>query len=86
MLGDFYGAGPKSEAMAISLKLISDSRYNGIEEEVEAHKDVLGSRERSQQHHSQKVRQLLYQEVLLTLVSDPAAFSKAAFYVGMRGT
>ncbi|KAK5965299.1 hypothetical protein GCK32_002039 [Trichostrongylus colubriformis] len=35
------------EAMAFSLKLISDSRYNSIEEEVEAHKDVIGSRERA---------------------------------------
>ncbi|VDL62766.1 unnamed protein product [Nippostrongylus brasiliensis] len=35
------------EAMSISLKLISDSRYNSIEEEVETHKDVLGTRERN---------------------------------------
>ncbi|VDP30178.1 unnamed protein product [Heligmosomoides polygyrus] len=35
------------EAMTISLKLISDERYNGIEEEVEAHKDVIGTRERA---------------------------------------
>nr|CDJ87236.1 Protein of unknown function DUF477 domain containing protein [Haemonchus contortus] len=35
------------EAMAISLKLISDTRYNSIEEEVEAHKDIIGSRERA---------------------------------------
>ncbi|VDM53936.1 unnamed protein product [Angiostrongylus costaricensis] len=34
------------EAMSISLKLISDSRYNSIEEEVEARKDVTGIRER----------------------------------------
>ncbi|VDM74088.1 unnamed protein product [Strongylus vulgaris] len=33
------------EAMSISLKLISDDRYNSIEEEVEAHKDVIGTRE-----------------------------------------
>ncbi|KIH44099.1 hypothetical protein ANCDUO_25887, partial [Ancylostoma duodenale] len=33
------------EAMSISLKLISDTRYNSIEEEVESHKDVIGIRE-----------------------------------------
>ncbi|CAJ0955539.1 unnamed protein product, partial [Mesorhabditis belari] len=33
------------EAMAISVKLISDSRYNGIEEEVETNKDILGIRD-----------------------------------------
>ncbi|KAJ1358081.1 hypothetical protein KIN20_016391 [Parelaphostrongylus tenuis] len=34
------------EAMSISLKLITDSRYNSIEEEVEANKDVTGMSER----------------------------------------
>lgn len=34
------------EAMAISLKLIQDSRYNSIEEQVESQKDVLGIRDR----------------------------------------
>ncbi|ULU07515.1 hypothetical protein L3Y34_018910 [Caenorhabditis briggsae] len=35
------------EAMNISLKLISDSRYNKIEEETEANKEVLGSRQKA---------------------------------------
>ncbi|CAI4221746.1 unnamed protein product [Auanema sp. JU1783] len=35
------------EAMSISLKLISDTRYNSIEEEVETNKDVLGIRDRA---------------------------------------
>uniref|UniRef100_A0A1I7WWM9 Inositol-pentakisphosphate 2-kinase n=1 Tax=Heterorhabditis bacteriophora TaxID=37862 RepID=A0A1I7WWM9_HETBA len=36
-----------TEAMSISLQLISDSRYNSIEEEVEGHKDVIGIREKA---------------------------------------
>uniref|UniRef100_A0A8R1I901 TPM domain-containing protein n=1 Tax=Caenorhabditis japonica TaxID=281687 RepID=A0A8R1I901_CAEJA len=35
------------EAMNISLKLISDSRYNKIEEETEQNKEVLGSRQKA---------------------------------------
>lgn len=32
--------------MSISLKLISDSRYNKIEEETEKNKEVLGNRQK----------------------------------------
>ncbi|CAI5441669.1 unnamed protein product [Caenorhabditis angaria] len=35
------------EAMNISLKLISDQRYNNIEEEVETNKDIIGSRQKA---------------------------------------
>eukprot|EP00081_Caenorhabditis_elegans_P016921 NP_496936.1 Uncharacterized protein CELE_F01D5.6 [Caenorhabditis elegans] len=35
------------EAMSISLKLISDSRYNKIEEETEKNKEVLGNRQKA---------------------------------------
>ncbi|CAJ0581329.1 unnamed protein product, partial [Mesorhabditis spiculigera] len=45
--GDFAKAvrSVVEEAMAISVKLISDPRYNAIEEEVESNKEILGIRD-----------------------------------------
>ncbi|KAK6054440.1 hypothetical protein COOONC_08055 [Cooperia oncophora] len=58
------------EAMAISLKLISDSRYNSIEEEVEANKDVIGSRERAWETAKMQFIQPLFQKYHSLLVGS----------------
>ncbi|KAE9412938.1 hypothetical protein Angca_000060 [Angiostrongylus cantonensis] len=58
------------EAMSISLKLISDSRYNSIEEEVEAHKDVTGVRERAWKSATTRFIQPLLQKYHAVIVGS----------------
>ncbi|CAJ0607707.1 unnamed protein product [Cylicocyclus nassatus] len=58
------------EAMSISLKLISDARYNSIEEEVETHKDVIGTRERAWENAKTKFIQPLFQQYRTTILNS----------------
>ncbi|RCN27263.1 hypothetical protein ANCCAN_27004 [Ancylostoma caninum] len=58
------------EAMSISLKLISDTRYNSIEEEVESHKDVIGIRERAWENAKLQFIQPLFQKYQSVILSS----------------
>ncbi|KHJ76785.1 hypothetical protein OESDEN_23595 [Oesophagostomum dentatum] len=58
------------EAMSISLKLISDTRYNSIEEEVESHKDVIGIRERAWENAKTEFIQPLFQKYQSIILSS----------------
>ncbi|EPB75787.1 hypothetical protein ANCCEY_05145 [Ancylostoma ceylanicum] len=58
------------EAMSISLKLISDARYNSIEEEVESHKDVIGIRERAWENAKLQFIQPLFQKYQSIILSS----------------
>ncbi|KAF8360540.1 hypothetical protein PRIPAC_87463 [Pristionchus pacificus] len=59
------------EAMQISLALISDSRYNSIEEEVDKHKDILGIREQAWNSAASSFLLPLYEKYNGNLASSP---------------
>ncbi|GMS83193.1 hypothetical protein PENTCL1PPCAC_5368, partial [Pristionchus entomophagus] len=59
------------EAMQISLALISDTRYNSIEEEVDKHKDILGIREQAWNSAASSFLVPLYEKYTGNLAASP---------------
>ncbi|GMT13701.1 hypothetical protein PFISCL1PPCAC_4998, partial [Pristionchus fissidentatus] len=59
------------EAMQISLALISDTRYNSIEEEVDKHKDILGIREQAWNSAANSFLHPMYEKYAGNLASSP---------------
>ncbi|CAB3403831.1 unnamed protein product [Caenorhabditis bovis] len=72
------------EAMNISLKLISDSRYNKIEEESEEHKDVLDSRQTAWESASRDFIRPLFAKYRNTILSGASQTCPATPGVSRR--